>query len=67
MLERVVLAMNMEAIFSEEWMVTQTLTGDIKIQIFPNGISIVDMVRNTQIDLMWKQWDRIVDFVNSRR
>jgi len=67
MLERVVLVMNMEAIFSDDWMLTQTLTGDIKIEIYPTGVSIVDMVRNTEIDLKWVQWDRIVDFVNSRR
>ena len=67
MLERVVLAMNMEAMFSDDWMVTETLTGDIKIQIYPNGISIVDISKSAQIDLVWKQWDRIIDFVNSRR
>ena len=67
MLEKVILVMNMEAMFSDDWMVTETLTGDIKIQIYPNGISIVDISKSAQIDLVWKQWDRIVDFVNSRR
>jgi len=65
MLDRIILVMDMEAIYSDDWMTIETVSGDIKIQLYPSGLTIVNGVKD--IDITWSQWDRIVDFVNSRR
>ena len=67
MLEEVVLGMDMKAIFSDDWMLLRASGGEVKIEIYPTGVSIFSMDEQVVINFSWNEWDRMVDFVNSRR
>ena len=67
MIEEVVLGMDMKAIFSDEWMLLKADGDEVKIEIHPTGISIFSMVEQVVINFSWDEWDRMVDFINSRR
>jgi len=67
MLERVILGMDREAIFSDDWMLLRACGNEVKIEVCPTGTSIYSMDEQVVINFSWKEWDRLVDFVNSRR
>jgi len=67
MLEEVVLGMDMKAIFSNNWMLLRAGGSEIKIEIDFTGVSIYSMEEQVLINFSWDEWDRMVDFVNSRR
>ena len=67
MIEEVVLGMDIKAIFSDEWMLLKAGGDEVKIEIHPTGISIFSMVEQVVINFSWDEWDRMVDFINSRR
>ena len=67
MIEEVVLGMDMKAIFSDDWMLLRAGGGEVKIEIYPTGVSIFSMDEQVVINFSWDEWDRMVDFVNSRR
>jgi len=67
MLEEVVLGMDMKAIFSNNWMLLRVGGSEIKIEVDFTGVSIYSMEEQVLINFSWDEWDRMVDFVNSRR
>ena len=67
MIEEVVLGMDMKAIFSDDWMLLNTEGKEVKIEVNPTDVSIYSMDEQVVINFSWDEWDRMVDFVNSRR